>query len=226
MPSLRTSMPWSKSFKRDGQPAISVDTKKKENVGDFKNAGYASPQRRAPSRCGSMTSSSRTRAKSRPSGSMTSRPTRAGSMSASIMTRQLLPLRASDAGGTGLARNVMPEKPNVFLITTDCGGSNGYRGIVPVESRITEAGQRTGLSIIVAHPPARAPAMNRIEHRIPFISINWRGRPLLSHSGRRPTDCLHKDRNRFEYRLRHRLGALSEGHQDPKGSPERAQHQI
>jgi Rhodopirellula transposase DDE domain len=32
-------MRWSKEFRRDGQPAISVDTKKKENVGDFKNAG-------------------------------------------------------------------------------------------------------------------------------------------------------------------------------------------
>ena len=62
-----------KKFQADGQPAISVDTKKKENVGDFKNAGRSlRPKGEPESRCGSMTSSSRTRAKSRPSGSMTS----------------------------------------------------------------------------------------------------------------------------------------------------------
>ena len=68
-----------------------------------------------------------------------------------------------------------------LLITADCGGSNGARGRlwkVELQKLATE----TGLSVTVAHHPPGTSKWNRIEHRMfSFISINWRGRPLISH---------------------------------------------
>jgi len=83
-----------KEFRSNGQPAISVDTKKKENVGDFKNAGCTLRPNASLSRCGFMTSSSRERGRSLPSGFTTLPQTKDGSMSVLTMTPPHSPLRA------------------------------------------------------------------------------------------------------------------------------------
>jgi hypothetical protein len=104
-----------KKFQGDGQPAISVDTKKKENVGDFKNAGRTLRPKGDPEPVRVYDFIIKEKVRPRPSVCTTLPLTKAGSMSGSIMIRLLLRLRASGAGGTGLARNVMPTKPNVSL---------------------------------------------------------------------------------------------------------------
>lgn len=67
-----------------------------------------------------------------------------------------------------------------LLITADAGGSNGYRSRL-WKRELGALAQRAGLTITVAHLPPGTSKWNRIEHRLfSHISMNWRGRPLTS----------------------------------------------
>ena len=67
------------------------------------------------------------------------------------------------------------------LITADGGGSNGYRTRL-WKTELAALAQTTGLTITVCHLPPGTSKWNRIEHRLfSHISMNWRGRPLTSH---------------------------------------------
>jgi Rhodopirellula transposase DDE domain len=68
-----------------------------------------------------------------------------------------------------------------LLITADAGGSNGYRHRV-WKSELAALAAETGLQITVCHFPPGTSKWNRIEHRLfSHITFNWRGRPLTSH---------------------------------------------
>jgi hypothetical protein len=72
-------------------------------------------------------------------------------------------------------------KAKSLLITADCGGSNGAR-VRLWKTELQKLANEIGLTITVAHHPPGTSKWNRIEHRMfSFISINWRGKPLLSH---------------------------------------------
>jgi hypothetical protein len=65
-----------------------------------------------------------------------------------------------------------------LVITADAGGSNGYR-VRAWKTELAKLAAETGLEIVVVHYPPGTSKWNRIEHRLfSFISINWRGRPL------------------------------------------------
>jgi hypothetical protein len=96
-------------FQRQGQPTISVDTKKKELVGDFKNAGRELRRKRQPAEVRVHDFVIRARAGRCPMASTTLPPTKAGSASASLMTPPPSPSRPSAAGGDGWAANVIPK---------------------------------------------------------------------------------------------------------------------
>ena len=67
-----------------------------------------------------------------------------------------------------------------LLITADAGGSNGYR-LKAWKVQLTRLAAETGLDITVCHYPPGTSKWNRIEHRMfSFITMNWRGRPLTS----------------------------------------------
>ncbi len=68
-----------------------------------------------------------------------------------------------------------------LLITADAGGSNGYR-VRLWKVELAKLAQETGLEITVRHYPPGTSKWNRIEHKMfSFISMNWRGRPLVSY---------------------------------------------
>ncbi len=68
-----------------------------------------------------------------------------------------------------------------LLITADAGGSNGYRHRV-WKSELAALAAETGLAITVCHFPPGTSKWNQIEHRLfSHITLNWRGRPLTSH---------------------------------------------
>ncbi|MFE8950706.1 ISAzo13 family transposase [Streptomyces sp. NPDC007856] len=72
-------------------------------------------------------------------------------------------------------------KASRLLITSDAGGSNGYRYRV-WKSELAALAAETGLSITVCHFPPGTSKWNKIEHRLfSHITHNWRGRPLTSH---------------------------------------------
>ncbi|MGQ4417846.1 ISAzo13 family transposase [Streptomyces sp. SAS_269] len=73
-------------------------------------------------------------------------------------------------------------KASRLLITADAGGSNGYRYRV-WKSELAALSAETGLSITVCHFPPATSKWNKIEHRLfSHITRNWRGRPLTSHT--------------------------------------------
>ncbi|MFD3788722.1 ISAzo13 family transposase [Streptomyces cyaneofuscatus] len=68
-----------------------------------------------------------------------------------------------------------------LLITADAGGSNGYRYRL-WKAELAEFAAQTGLAVTVCHFPPGASKWNKIEHRLfSHITMNWRGRPLTSH---------------------------------------------
>ncbi len=167
-------------FQNDGQPAISVDTKKKELVGDFKNGGRE------------------LRAKGDPE------PVRVHDFKIPELGK-VAPYGVYDIAANSGWVNVgidhdtaafavesirrwwlAPGKaryPNAMrlLITADCGGSNGAR-VRLWKRELQIFANETGLSITVAHHPPGTSKWNRIEHRLfAFITQNWRGKPLISH---------------------------------------------
>ena len=79
-----------------------------------------------------------------------------------------------------MGRSRYPDATKL-LITADCGGSNGYR-VRLWKVALQRFSNETGLCISVCHFPPGTSKWNKIEHRMfSYISMNWRGRPLISH---------------------------------------------
>ena len=69
---------------------------------------------------------------------------------------------------------------NELMITADCGGSNGYK-VRLWKYELQRFANETNLKIHVRHFPPGTSKWNKIEHRLfSYISINWRGKPLIS----------------------------------------------
>lgn len=162
------------------QPAISVDTKKKELVGDFKNGGreYRPKGQPEPVRVHDFLIPELGRAA--PYG-VYDIADNAGWVSVGV-----------DRDTASFAVNAIRRwwqtmgclrypQATQLLITADCGGSNGAR--VRLWKRELQAlANELGLAITVCHLPPGTSKWNKIEHRLfSFITQNWRGRPLVSY---------------------------------------------
>ena len=161
-----------------GQPTISVDTKKKELVGDFKNAGQEWRPKGDPVKVRTHDFKDKVLGKVNPYGvydiandegwvSVGIDADTAAFAAASILSwwQQLGRARYPDA--------------STLTITADCGGSNGNRTRL-WKTQLQRLADQTGLRIQVCHFPPGTSKWNKIEHRLfSFISRNWRGRPLI-----------------------------------------------
>jgi hypothetical protein len=79
-----------------------------------------------------------------------------------------------------MGRSLYPAATRL-LVTADAGGSNGYR-VRAWKTELARFAADTGLEVTVCHFPPGTSKWNRIEHRLfSAISMNWRGRPLVSH---------------------------------------------
>jgi len=162
------------------QPAISVDTKKKELVGDFKNAGqeYHPKGQPEPVRVHDFIIPELGRAA--PYG-VYDIANNAGWVSVGIDhdTASF----AVNAIRTWWQKMGSERFPNAsqLVITADGGGSNGTR--VRLWKRELQAlADELGIPITVCHLPPGTSKWNKIEHRLfSFITQNWRGRPLVSY---------------------------------------------
>jgi hypothetical protein len=168
------------AFQATGEPALSVDTKKKELVGDFKNGGRE------------------LRPKGQPE------PVRVHDFVISELGKAV-PYGVYDiADNVGWVNLGISHDTAVFsvesirrwwyelgatrypaatrlLITADCGGSNGVR-LRLWKRELQVLADELGMSICVCHLPPGTSKWNRIEHRLfAFITQNWRGKPLVSH---------------------------------------------
>ena len=164
-----------------GQPAISVDTKKKELVGRFKNAGRTWRPKGSPEPVQIHDFLDREQGKAIPYG-VYDLGRNLGWVSVGVdhdtATFAVATIRR---WWRELGRRHYPRATSL-LITADSGGSNGAR-LRLWKWELHKLAQQTGLAIAVSHLPPGTSKWNKIEHRLfSFISQNWRGQPLLTHA--------------------------------------------
>jgi hypothetical protein len=166
---------------RRGEPTISVDTKKKELVGDFKNAGREWRPRGQPEPVRVHDFVDRQLGKAIPYGVYD--PCRnVGWVSVGIThDTATFAVNTIRCWWRKLGRRAYPGARSL-LITADSGGSNSPR-VRLWKWELQRLANESGLMLHVCHLPPGTSKWNQIEHRLfSFISHNWRGRPLLTHA--------------------------------------------
>ena len=163
-----------------GQPVISVDTKKKELVGDFKNAGRELRPKGSPIAVRTHDFIDKQLGKAIPYGVYDiAEDTGFVNVGIDSDTAQFS-VASIRAWWEQLGRERYPDA-TTLTITADCGGSNGYRTRL-WKTELGRLADETGLELSVCHFPPGTSKWNKIEHRLfSFISQNWRGKPLVSH---------------------------------------------
>ena len=167
-------------YQKRGQPVISVDTKKKELIGDFKNGGREWRARGAPVEVRTHDFMDRELGKVNPYG-VYDQTANAGWVS--VGTDHDTAEFAVESIRRWWFKMGAARYPNAreLLITADGGGSNGYR-VRLWKIALQGLSNETGLIVRVCHFPPGTSKWNKIEHRMfSFISLNWRGKPLVSH---------------------------------------------
>jgi len=169
-----------KAFLAQGLPVISVDTKKKELVGAYKNSGREWRPEGQPEKVNVHDFPDPKVGKAIPYGIYDiGRNTGWVSVGQDHDTASFAVTSLRRWWQT-IGSQVYPEAKQL-LICADGGGSNGYRlRLWKVE--LQRLADETGLEIVVCHLPPGTSKWNKIEHRLfSHISMNWRGRPLVSH---------------------------------------------
>jgi hypothetical protein len=163
-----------------GVPVLSVDTKKKELVGNFKNGGREWQPQGEPELVDVHDFPSDALGKAIPYGVY---DVGADDGFVSVGTDHDTPVFAVttiEAWWQQVGRKRYPHAREIF-ITADAGGSNSYRSHV-WKHQLQRVADKLDLAIHVSHFPPGTSKWNKVEHRLfSFISINWRGRPLRSY---------------------------------------------
>jgi Rhodopirellula transposase DDE domain len=163
-----------------GDPVISVDTKKKELVGCYKNGGREWRPAGDPEQVKVHDFADKTLGKANPYGVY---DIGANTGWVSVGTDHDTAEFAVNTIATWWRQAGKPMYPNAarLMISADGGGSNGYR-TRQWKTELARLAATTGLTITVCHLPPGTSKWNKIEHRLfSHISMNWRGRPLTSH---------------------------------------------
>ncbi len=166
-----------KAFQKRDAPVISVDTKKKELVGAFKNAGREWQPEGEPERVNVYDFIGDASGKAIPYG-IYDLSKNLGWVNVGI-DHDTAQFAASSIRSwwSGMGEKLYPEAKEL-LITADGGGSNGYR-THQWKAELQKIADDTGLRVSVSHFPPGASKWNKIEHRLfCHITQNWRGRPL------------------------------------------------
>lgn len=165
---------------RNGQPVISVDTKKKELVGQFKNGGKELRPKGEPEQVKVYDFVDKDLGRANPYGvydiannfGWVSVGTDHDTASFAVATIR--------RWWFGMGRYLYPDCREL-LITADGGGSNGSR-VRLWKLELQKLANELGIPIRVSHFPPGTSKWNKIEHRLfSYISMNWRGKPLVSH---------------------------------------------
>lgn len=164
-----------------GEPAISVDTKKKELVGDFKNAGREWRPKGTPEPVRVHDFLIKQLGRAVPYG-IYDFGENAGWVSLGIdHDTASFAVNAIRRWWQMMGRTRYPNASSL-TITADCGGSNGAR-LRLWKLELQKLANELKLSITVCHLPPGTSKWNKIEHRLfSFITQNWRGRPLVSYA--------------------------------------------
>jgi len=164
-------------FLKGGQPAISVDTKKKEQVGDYKNEGREWRPKGHPE---PVQMHDFGKQKDAPYGVYDLGQNAGWVNVGTDHDTSAFAVESIRRWWNMMGRATYPGARQL-LITADSGGSNGSR-VRLWKLELQKLADETGLEISVSHFPPGTSKWNKIEHRLfSFITKNWRGKPLVSH---------------------------------------------
>jgi hypothetical protein len=169
-----------KALQARGQPVVSVDAKKKELVGDFKNGGQEWQPKGQPEHVRVYDFQDKELGKAIPYG-VYDVTTNAGwvSVGTDHDTAEFA-VETVRRWWRQMGQNTYPQATELLLIA-DGGGSNGVRTRL-WKTELQALADETGLHLAVSHLPPGTSKWNKIEHRLfAYITQNWRGRPLVSH---------------------------------------------
>jgi hypothetical protein len=161
-----------------GDPVISVDTKKKENIGNFKNNGQEYRSSKSPRKVLDHDFPIEELGKIAPYGVyIINNNTGFVNLGTSRDTAEFAVESISRWWET-VGKYTFPNATKL-LITCDCGGSNGYR-VKLWKYQLQQFANHIGLEIHVSHFPPGTSKWNKVEHKLfCFISKNWQGKPLV-----------------------------------------------
>jgi len=169
-----------KAFQEEHQPVISVDTKKKELVGNFKNVGRELRPKKDPIKVNVYDFKDKELGKVNPYG-VYDIAKNEGWVNVGIdHDTASFAVESIRRWWNMMGHKSYPEAKKL-MITADCGGSNGYRPrLWKVE--LQKFADESGLEISVCHFPPGTSKWNKIEHKLfSHITMNWRGKPLTSY---------------------------------------------
>ena len=162
---------------KQGRPVISVDTKKKELIGNFHNKGQQWRAKKSAERVGGHDFPDPAVPRAYPYGIYDLRQN-TGFVNVGTDHDTATFAVASIRGWWRQEGRRLYPKATRLLITADGGGSNGYR-LRLWKWELQRLADQTGLEIAVCHFPPGTSKWNKVEHRLfSFISSNWRGEPL------------------------------------------------
>ena len=163
-----------------GVPVISVDTKKKELVGNFKNGGREWQPKGEPELVDVHDFPSDAVGKAIPYG-VYDVAANDGFVSVGVdHDTPVFAVTSIEAWWNRVGQKRYPKAREIF-ITADSGSSNSYRSHV-WKQQLQRLADKIGLAVHVSHFPPGTSKWNKVEHRLfSFISINWRGRPLRTY---------------------------------------------
>lgn len=165
-------------FQRAQQPVISVDTKKKENIGNFKNNGKEYCPKGKPIEVNVYDFIDKELGKVSPYGVYDIMHNK-GWVNVGISSDTAeFAVESIRSWWKEMGEEKYPDAREI-LITADCGGSNGYRSRL-WKKELQKLANELNRTIHVSHFPPGTSKWNKIEHKMfSFISQNWRGKPLL-----------------------------------------------
>ena len=165
-------------FLEMGEPVISVDTKKKEKIGNFKNNGSEYRPKKQPRKVFDHDFPIEELGKIAPYGIYTVN-NNIGFVNVGIShDTSEFAVESISRWWEALGKHTFANAKTLY-ITCDCGGSNGNR-VKMWKYQLQQFANRTNLKIQVSHFPPGASKWNKVEHRLfCYITKNWQGKPLI-----------------------------------------------
>jgi len=166
-------------FLRRGQPVISVDTKKKELVGDFKNGGREWQPKGRPEPVRTHDFEDKLLGKFAPYGIHDQGRNEGWVNVGTSHDTAEFAVNSIRQWWLRMGKAAYPDAREL-LVTADAGGSNGYR-VRLWKRELQKLADEAALDLTICHFPPGTSKWNKIEHRMfCHITANWRGRPLTS----------------------------------------------
>ena len=168
-----------KKFIEMGEPVISVDTKKKENIGNFKNCGQEYRKSKNPRKVLDHDFPLKELGKITPYGVYNLNHNIGFVNVGTSSDTAEFAVESISRWWETVGKHTFPNATKL-MITCDCGGSNGYKARL-WKFQLSQLANRIGLEIHVSHFPPGTSKWNKVEHRLfCYISKNWQGKPLVN----------------------------------------------